>query len=83
MNYDFHLWHPNCPKELVAHSGRVHVYCRRCGLVAELEGISQKVTVEGAYQEAQVDNDGLIQHPQRPPVGQVSKGHPSHKEVKI
>lgn len=47
MNYDFSKFHPSCPmRGLVLLPDGMHVYCLDCGVTANLEAISGKISPE-------------------------------------
>jgi len=56
MNYDFSRWHKGCTnKQLVDTSDGVHIVCLDCGVSANLEAISGKISPSDACKVGTVD----------------------------
>jgi hypothetical protein len=49
MHYDFSHFHPKClNRGLIRGDDGIHVYCLDCGISANLEGVSAKVSAADA-----------------------------------
>lgn len=83
MYFDYAHFHPACAgRQLLVSGGRIYLACTDCGVVAELEGVSRKVsagsafTVGNSYKFEQTaklaDNGKPI--PYRTIIGQLSEG---------
>jgi len=75
MNYDFSKWHPMCANKGLVFSGdSLSVYCLDCGVVANLEAVSGKISSETACVVGK-DVERQIQGDQSPNVnkGEVKK----------
>lgn len=67
MNYDFSGFHPNCSQRgLCISDDGVHVYCLDCGVSANLEAISAKVSAVDACKVGKDVN--------RQPIGKQTAG---------
>lgn len=62
MVYDFSKWHAGCKSRGLIAGDRPMIFCMDCGVLADLEAVSQKIT---AYSS----NKGI----DNVPAGQMSK----------
>ena len=65
MNFDFSSFHPKHNKVLVSRAGSVLVVCMDCGVAADLEAVSGKISSADAF---------LINIEERMLIGKMSAG---------
>ena len=60
MNYDFSGFHPNCANRgLMVGPDGLHIYCLNCGVSANVEAISGKISPADACKVGKVERSTL------------------------
>lgn len=62
MVYDFSKWHASCKSRGFIGGDRPMIFCMDCGVIADVEAISQKITADSSHKNKE-----------NVPAGQLSK----------